>query len=181
MKHCRFAAAIAALGLLACSGTTDPAFDADLLAGGHFTTDATEYTAHRFEGTGQLSRYRFTVISRFRNPTSATLYLARCFPNTPRPLFSVLAADRSFESAYAQPSGCVGHDQQFEIPPGAVRIDTLQVDGPNSFDGHTQEPYGVKEGTFRLFFDVRIARGDGAEPAPDALRMSNAFVVRALE
>jgi hypothetical protein len=74
----------------------------------------------------------------------------------------------------------VGHDQQFEILPGAVRVDTLDVDGPNVFDGRTHEPYGVKEGTFRLYFDVTVARGDGA-PAPDAQRFSNAFVVRTTE
>ena len=179
MKPFHRAAVVGAcLVLSACGGTTDPLLSVDPLADGHFTTDAREYTARRFEGTGHFARYRFTVVSRFENRSANPRYFARCFPNTPTPIFSVMAADISTESAYAQISACVGHDQQFEVPPGATRVDTIQVEGPNTFNGITNEPYGVKEGIFRLFFDVRVARGDGAPAAPDAERVSNTFVVR---
>jgi hypothetical protein len=40
---------------------------------------------------------------------------------------------------------------------------------------------GVREGTFRLYFDVSVAPGDGAVQAPDSLRTSNAFVVHTVE
>jgi hypothetical protein len=143
---------------------------------GAFTTDATGYVAVRIPGQ---PRYRFTVITRYENRGVVTLYLGRCFPNSPQPLFgAALATPGTGESAYATIWACVGHDKQFAIEPGEVRLDTLQVEGPNSFDGRTHEPFGVTEGDFRLYFDVRLNAGDGGPDAPDALKLSNAFRVR---
>lgn len=162
--------------LLSCGAVTSPVDDLGPVPNGAFTTDATGYVAARIPGE---DRYRFTVISRFQNRGSATLYLGRCFPDSPQPLFSAdLAAPGAQESAYSSFFSCVGHDQQFAIPPGAVRFDTLQVAGPNAFDGRTHAPIGVTSGDFRLFFDVRLAPGDGAPSAPDSLQRSNAFRVR---
>lgn len=180
MMRARFAIAVAAGMLLSCSSATDPALEAELRSG-HFTTDATEYRARRIERIGQISRFRFTVVTSFQNRTTAPLYLGRCFPNSSGPEFSAFAADLSTESAYAQISACVGHDQQFEILPGAIRIDTLQVDGPNSFSSITNESSGITEGAFRLYLDVRTARGDGAPLASEAERRSNRFMVSIAE
>ena len=170
---------LGAISLMSCHAGSDSLGPFDALGpvpDGAFTTDATGYVAGRLPG--QPPRYRFTVISRFHNRGAATLYLGRCYPNSPRPLFGVtLAAPAPEESAYDGIWACTGHDKQFAIRPGEVRIDTLQVEGPNAFDGITNEPFGVTEGDFRLYFDVRLAPGDGP-PAPDALMGSNAFRVR---
>lgn len=161
-----------------CRGATEPLSELGAVPDGVFMTDATGYVAHRIAGTGAVKRYRFTVITRYENRSATSVFLGRCFPASPQPLFTVVHADASVESGYEYVWGCVGHDQQFAIPPGAVRVDTLQVEGPNRFDGVTHEPIGVTTGRFKLYFDVRSAAGDGALFAPMALRLSNEFLFR---
>jgi len=170
------AVCLSAVSVLSCGILTSPLDDLGPVPDGAFTTDATGYVAVRIPGQ---ERYRFTVISRFQNRGAATLYLGRCFPNSPQPLFGAnLATPTPEGSAYSGIFGCVGHDKQFAIQPGGVRFDTLQVEGPNAFDGRTHEPFGVTNGDFRLYFDVRLAPGDGAPSAPDSLHLSNTFRVR---
>ena len=142
---------------------------------GAFTTDATGYLAYRLPES--LPRYQFRIVSRFENRSAGTLYLGRCFPDSPQPLFTVFNTV-PVESGYTQGWACVGHDRQFAIRPGEVRIDTLVVEGPNMFQGGTHVPIGVTEGDFRLYFDVRLAPGDGAPAAPDSIKVSNVFRVR---
>lgn len=167
---------LSAASLLSCSTHTGPLDDLGSVPDGAFTTDATGYVAIRMPGQ---DRYRFAVISRFQNRGAATLYLGRCFPNSPQPLFGAdLATPTPEGSAYSGIFACVGHDKQFAIPPSGVRVDTLQVEGPNAFDGHTHKPLGVTSGDFRLYFDVRLAPGDGAPSAPDSIQLSNKFRVR---
>jgi hypothetical protein len=178
---CRLWTRIASVGCIlvaSCDTPTEPLRDLGPVPDGAFTTDATGYVARRIYGSGDASIYRFTLISRFENRGAVSLYLGRCFPNSPQPLFTVVLADSpSKASGFEQFWACVGHDKQFEILPGGVRIDTLQVVGPNAFDGRTQKPFGPTEGQFRLYFDVRLTLGDGAMPAPESIRVSNAFVV----
>jgi len=76
-------------------------------------------------------------------------------------------------SAYSPIWGCVGGNNQFEVLPGAVRVDTFLVVGPNSWDGITNQPLGATDGIFRLFLIVSRATAIG-EVSPG----SNAFVVR---
>jgi hypothetical protein len=144
---------------------------------GSLTTDATNYVAMRIPSP--LARYRFTVITDFQNRGADPVYLGRCTPNSRTPLFGVRMADGSpTRSAYDRMWPCVGHDMQFEVLPGAVRTDTLFVEGPNMFDGRTNVAEGNTEGTFRLSFEVQAARGDGAKRMPDSVSRSNAFTVR---
>jgi hypothetical protein len=139
-------------------------------------TDRTDYAAQRIDGA--LHRYRFTVISRFQNRTATPLYLGRCFPNSPQPLFGVqLASPGTTESGYEQVWGCVGHEAQFAVLPGATRTDTLVIEGPNAFPSGSLIGRGVTSGLFRLYYDVRLAPGDGAPQAPSSWSQSNAFVV----
>ncbi len=165
----------------ACSSTaTDVtvAPNQETVPDGAFVTDAASYTATPLAGSPQ--RYQFSIVSRYQNRSDATVYLGRCTPTSTKPLFSVEVADNSgANSGYSQPSACVGHNEQFAIAPGATRYDTLTVGGPNTFQGGL--PYGNPRmsGAFKLSFDVRTARGDGAPMAPLESRWSNSFVVSA--
>ena len=178
-----FACVVLFLAVAGCESSTeplrDPLRDLGPVPNESFTTDATGYMAREFERPWGQPRYRFTVISRFANRGLVPLYLGRCYPNSTKPLYSVVMADASpTESAYSGVWACVGHDHQFLVLPGSVRVDTMEVQGPNMFDGMTHRPFGVTEGAFRLYFDVRLAPGDGAPSAPMNIRVSNAFIVR---
>lgn len=163
-----------------CGGVTEPPRDLGSVPDGVFMTDATGYVAHRIPGSGSVRRYRFTVITRYANRGAASLFLGRCFPTSPQPLFTVAVVHRDslVRSGYEYAWACVGHDKQFEVPPGVIRVDTLQVEGPNMFDGVTHQPLGVTAGRFKLYFAVRLAAGDGAPGAPLPVRYSNEFLVR---
>lgn len=150
------------------------------------TTDKAAYVAPQMHGDGALvhTRYHFRLVSRFENRSKQPIYLHRCFRNSEQPLFSVVNVDSASvgdwknEPAYAQPWACVGHDRQFEILPGEVRIDTLEVEGPNSFNGRTGEPHGRVEGTFRLYFEAHTGRDERSQWIPYRNRVSNPFTVR---
>ena len=161
----------------ACNSSTEPARDLGLVPNVAFTTDASGYVARRIDVGSR--RYQFTIVSRFENRGPTSVYLGRCFPDSPQPLFSVTAASPSTEeSAYSQVWGCVGHNNQFEIQPGGSRTDTLRVEGPNIFPSGSTTGFGITEGAFQLYYDVRLGRGDGAPLAPMEMRLSNAFIVR---
>ena len=164
--------------ILACGTSTEPLSDLGPVPDGPLRTDFTGYVARRLAGSAAPVLYRFTVITHFENRGVVPLYLGRCLPDSPQPQFGVGVADSAAaESAYDPVWACVGHDQQFEVLPGASRVDTLTLQGPNLSDGHTHEGIGVTEGQFRLLFDVRLTRGGGVA-APDSVRRSNAFIVR---
>ena len=183
MRARSIACAVLFLASVGCESSTSPLSDSlrDLgpVPDDAFTTDATGYVAREFERLWGQPRYRFTVVSRFVNRGPLPLFLGRCYPDSTKPTFSVVLADMSpTESAYSGAWACVGHDRQFVVAPGSVRVDTVEVQGPNMFDGMTHRPFGITEGAFRLYFDVRLAPGDGAPSAPMHLRVSNAFIVR---
>jgi hypothetical protein len=163
----------------ACDTSTEPR-DLGPVPSGSLTTDATGYVADRVGSTG-LGDYEFSVISRFENTTAAPVYLVRCSPDSPRPEYLVSTADGSEdESAYNPIWACVGGAIPFEILPGAVRIDTFHVQGPNSFDEVKKQSSGRTEGVFRL--SILVGSGGSGTPAvPDSLGVSNAFVVRTSE
>ncbi len=142
-------------------------------------TDRLAYVATYRQGAGAYRRYGFALVSTIRNPTGQTLYLGRCFEDSPQPLYEVElpGATDPLASGYFLPWACVGHDRQFELPPGASRTDTLDIVGPTAWDGHTGVPLGALEGRFRLRYDVRTAPADGADLAPDSLARSNLFDV----
>lgn len=177
-RKTRCIAMIVGCGLAVGSCTsTEPIRDLGPVPDGPFNTDASGYVAQRVPGSD--FQFHFKLIARFQNRGLVPLYLGRCLPNSPGPIFGVVASHPSTDdSGYDQFWGCVGHDQQFEVLPGASRIDTLDVRGPNSVNGLTHVPIGRTEGEFRLYFEVNLTRGDGGTPASESLRLSNAFVVR---
>ena len=165
--------------MLACTTTTDLSRDLGPVPDGSLTTDATGYLAEPIVGTVRPLQYQFKLITRFENRSRSPVFLGRCYPNSPQPIYSIVSADGSaLESAYNPNWACVGHDSQFQLLPGAVRVDTFTLQGPNVFDPSKQQAVGATSGMFRLALSVRSAPGDGAPAAPGSLGMSNAFVVR---
>lgn len=135
-------------------------------AGEPLQTDSLSYTAvHRF-GTGSYRTYGFRVIARFTNRKAAPVYLASCRPESTSPAFGVVLVGRSdaagsWGSIFNRAWACVGHDRQLEVLPGATRTDTLELLGPNAFDGFTGQPFGTFDARIRLGYRVQTCRGDG--------------------
>jgi hypothetical protein len=117
--------------------------------------DQTEYDAACVRGKGGACTYTFTLVARYHNPTADTLYINRCLPSDPTPEYGIVpVADSTEDAAYDPIWACVGHDRPVVVAPHATRIDTLQIEGPNSFDGKTNAPLGTFEGDFRLIYKV---------------------------
>jgi len=150
----------------------DAPFDGPSLAPSSLTIDRTEYVARHESGVGNYREYAFTMVVQFRNKTSDPLFLARCYPDSPGPIYGVELVDEgdSWGSAYSALWACVGHDRQLRVDPGAVRADTLRVRGPNAWDGRGGKPYGALTGRMRLRYSVQSCRGDGRACPPAAAR-----------
>ena len=97
---------------------------------GSFTTDRAVYVAEAVDGEPAYRRYRFRLVARFTNTTDHPVYLARCYADTPTPVYGVEQLDPivdSWGSAYNPAWACVGHDMQIEVMPGATREDTWRA------------------------------------------------------
>jgi len=141
-------------------------------------TDKTEYTARYTGGNGSPRRYSFQVVTRFHNTQPNRVYLARCYPTSPTPIYGVEAVDPSdrWGAAYDPAWACVGHEDPIAVAPGATRVDTLRLTGPTSTDGRTGEPYGVLTGVFRIGYSVHTCRREIGCELPNA-GVSNTFRV----
>jgi hypothetical protein len=156
------------------------------LVAGTFTTDSTAYTARPARQAGDTTEYAFTVVTRLENRGDVPIYLGRCYPNSPEPIYGVQRLDTTAapqrmrdRAAYDPIWACVGHDYPFEVPPGTARVDTLRLTGPNAWDGVTHEGLGHLEGRFRLAYRVGACPPRSGRCArPDALWYTNAFTVR---
>lgn len=167
----------ACLALSGCSWQT-AAGVGDGLA---IVTDADAYVAVPTERIWDFYQHDFRVVARTTNRTNATLYLQRCRPESTIPMYDVAFADTSMDrrrAAYSLAWACVGHDRHIELLPGAVRVDTLLLHGPNMWDGRTHAPIGEIEGAFRLSYRVSRCRSDGGCELPDTVWYSNVFQVR---
>ena len=117
--------------------------------------DQTEYRAACVPGKGGACTYIFKLVARYHNPTADTLYISRCMPSDPTPEYGIVpVADSTEDAAYDPIWACVGHDRPVVVAPHATRLDTLQIEGPNSWDGKTNAPLGVFEGEFKLIYKV---------------------------
>ncbi len=122
------------------------------------STDRTVYTAQPMfaDCTAPGCAYEFTVIASYKNHMDRPLYLARCDPDSPTPIYGVRLVEPEGESAYGPIWACGGHDNAILVQPGETRTDTLLISGPNVFDGETGEPLGLLEGQFVLVYQVQI-------------------------
>jgi hypothetical protein len=136
------------------------------------------YTAEREGGDDRYRRYRFAVVARYTNRTSAPVYLDRCGPDGRTPRYGVgLAGGRPGRSAYHPQWGCRGGGAQLEVGPGASRVDTLRLAGPNSFSS-AGLGLGEVAGPMRLWYPVHACRDELGCLLPDSLGRSNTFEVR---
>ena len=180
---------LAALLMAGCDSLTSPGGDGELsrllaLArnGTSLSTDSAAYTAARITNGASLLQYGFTAVVRYTNPTDETIYLARCYGDTPYPIYGVVPAQDpdGTLAAYNPMWACVGHDQQIAVAPRTTRVDTLRLVGPSVFASGASAGQGVTEGVFRLMYTPQRCRGDGACPIADPLlRFSNEFRVTA--
>jgi hypothetical protein len=69
-------------------------------------------------------------------------------------MYGVEVVDDTAEAAYDYVWACVGGVSPIVIPPHTTRVDTLRMEGPNTFDGKTHAPTGKLEGEFRLLYDM---------------------------
>ena len=111
--------------------------------------DRTQYLATCIKGV-EVCSYGFTVVPRYDNRTAGPLFLSRCSSAARTPMYAVEVIDDTADSGYDPIWACVGHDSPIVIALGATRVDTLQIEGPHSFDGKTHAPIGILEGDFRL-------------------------------
>lgn len=139
------------------------------------TADRDSYVAEYVAGSGLGRQFAFTIVARFENGSRDTVFLARCYPDSPIPVYAVLMSEQG-HSAYNSAWACVGHDRQFAVAPGQIRIDTLQLRGPTASAGMTGEPLGAFSGRMALYYEVQTCRGDGSCRFPAAGR-SPAFIV----
>lgn len=139
-----------------------------------FRTDSTSYVATSL-GDGN---YLLRIIVQYRNTTPATIYLDRCFPDSPSPEFfvgSVIVAD-SWGPAWNPAWACVGHNRPIVVAPGTSRVDTIELRAPTAVDHWTQKPFGTFEGWFAVGFRPRSCVSETeCAVADDSLRATNPF------
>lgn len=147
-----------------------------------FRTNQTSYTAQLEENLPRAI-YGFTLIARLENSSGRPVYLNRCETDSPEPIYGLrlIDADPAKQSGYSRVYACASHSSPIVVESGTVRMDTLHVQGPSSWQHNSNEPIGELEGMFRLRYAVQTCRsGDGCE-LPDSLSQSNEFEVRLKE
>lgn len=168
---------VALLALVPLSCDSDPLLP---LQTHPIVTDSRVYEARPIDPPGPNQRFQLTLVARFQNQGDRTLYLDRCNPDSPHPIYGFRAVDfPELEVAWSYVCAGVGHDRDFRIPPRAMRTDTLRIVGPSLFT-FLGEPIGVLEGEFQLVYRVLDCPGDECwdQRAPDSLGVSNSFTVR---
>ncbi|MEM1271263.1 MAG: hypothetical protein AAGI08_14570 [Bacteroidota bacterium] len=142
-------------------------------------TDKAVYTAEPV-GAGDREVYAFDLTATFENTTAQTVYLGRCFPDTPMPIYrlEVLGEADGQQAAYDAVWACVDHGEAFAIAPGATRVDTFRIAGPNAWPDGSDEGIGVLEGEFRLSYDARTCPEEVGCALPAGQARSNVFDVR---
>ncbi|MBL0180651.1 MAG: hypothetical protein IPP98_16330 [Gemmatimonadetes bacterium] len=169
-RHPMVVPALALAVLASCSDTgTGPSPDQFILS-----TDQPSYTAGYIGGSGARRQYSFTLVARFTNNAESTVYLSRCTPDSPHPIFGVSTVAGTEDAAYNGPWGCAGHNRHIAVRAGQTRIDTLLLTGPLGFSGGL--PLGTLSGPMRLAYEVQSCQGDGVCPIVGA-GASNVFTV----
>src|SRR5947209_19990311 len=113
----RFAClAAAAMLIAACSSSSESIVGPPIVrANEPIQTDSVSY--HAMPVAGQPGFYSFRIVTRYTNQWNAPVFLARCYPNSPTPIYGIgIVGDSTGSgrnsSAFNPSWGCVGHDQQ---------------------------------------------------------------------
>lgn len=123
-------------------------------------TDRDEYLAKPEKTTDKLRSYGFILTAQFENRSQEPVYLQRCHPDSPHPIFAILMASESKEqsSAYSPIWACVGHNDKIIVRPGETRTDQFPISGPTSWENGGGINFGAMEGRFRLQYAVTVYR-----------------------
>jgi hypothetical protein len=121
-------------------------------------TDQSDYIAKYEKTVYGVRLYEFTLVARFENGAKDPVYLDRCYPDTPYPLYGIYAIEGGEvkESAYQRAWSCVGHDKPIVVQPGEIRTDKLRILGPGSWRSDNGTYTGSLEGNVRLVYNVRF-------------------------
>lgn len=180
-RFCPIALAVVVVGMLASCGDGF-VFPVGVPPRGVLTTDSLGYTARVIGDYHGQNRYAFRVLTRYENTTALPAIMIRCLSTSQSPVYSVVRTDGAPSSAAYNPGwACTGGNPPIVVSPGAVRVNTLVLEGPNSFDeNRNYEPLAsATSGHFRLSYSVGWnCPTEGPCPTPDSLRFSNEFVVR---
>lgn len=176
MRHASVPIAIAsALLLAACHDTVAPA---EHIRAGPFMTDRSSYTATPVSQQPGFTVYGFEAVTSFTNVTADTLFLERCMPADRHPIYAVIQVAPAGEtSGYSPAWACTGGTPPIAVAPGAVRLDSLRLTGPTSFDETTGKPIGATTGTFAIRFQVFGCSQHAPCPVGDTLSTSTSFTV----
>jgi len=187
-KSRTFVSTLTAMVLAGCASAPLPAESAPqpqtpaevhspLPSNGSLKTDRSTYTAS-CRGEGYYKRCHFTLVMTYTNQTDATIYFDHCYPDDTYPIYFIRGLTRQ-ESAYSGVWGCTGHDRSVKVLPGEKRVATLEISGPNAWDGRTGEPFGVLEGRLQVYHTAYTCADElAACSLPDEVATSNLFEVR---
>ena len=168
--------ALCAVTLAACSFSSPDNVQAPV-ATGLVVTDATRYDAHLV--TGGKERVVFEVPFEIRNATGGPLYRIGC-ASAPPPTLEKRVGEEWVTAFAPVVNRCLS--PPFEIAPGAVVRETLQVAGYLPGQGAAPEYRTEVEGTYRLNVLLYSSLTDepfplGNDLAPFEERVSNTFEV----
>jgi hypothetical protein len=167
-------------GLVACESSAAPSDRVTADQSGEVTlrTDGAAYSARLIGGEGSYRTYAFTLVAQFTNRMPESVYLERCYPDTPYPVYGIGSGAGGPAAAYDPAWACVAHGVPIVVPAGDTRIDSLSISGPNAWDGRTGEPLGDLVGSFRLSYRVGTCPAISSCELPGRFRESNQFEIR---
>lgn len=166
-----------AVAAAACapSGPTEPT-DASL----ELRTERESYAAALIGDNGAQVTYELRVVAVLENRGRVPVSIARCYPDSPHPIYGVglVDAPEGSRAAYGGPWACVGHDRPIRLDPGQSRTDTLRLLGSERRALRPGEPADVAAGEMRLRYFIEGCRGPGVCGLPAGTVDSNVFAVR---
>ena len=179
MRYSPFGLPVALVALIACGASVPTSGDVTADQEGQVTlrTDRAAYQATLVGGEGSYGPYALTLAAQLSNGLSVPLYLQRCYPDTPYPIYGIVSTEEGRIAAYDPVWACVGHGHPIVVSPGRIRTDSLQVLGPNSSDGQTNMPFGDLIGRFRLSYLIGTCRAVSSCQLPGGSIVSNEFEV----
>jgi hypothetical protein len=149
----------------------------DRAAAGDLRTDQDGYVAIPASLDLIYRTYAVTVVASFTNAGTSPVYLQRCYPDEPQPTYGVASLDAGPEPAYDPVWACVGHNHPIVVGPGATRVDSLVLMGPNRWNGYTHEPFGRLEGRFHVDYGAGYCREIQGCELPASELTSNVFTI----